>query len=67
MNMGKALLSKYKKKAFFAGILMLALATWGFKDDLFQISKNLDVFTSVYKEVNINYVDDVNPSAIEVL
>jgi len=62
MNMGKAPLSKYKKKAFFAGILMLALATWGFKDDLFQISKNLDVFTSVYKEVNINYVDDVNPS-----
>ena len=39
---------------------MLALATWGFNDDLFQISKNLDVFASVYKEVNINYVDDIN-------
>ncbi|ASU32154.1 peptidase S41 [Mucilaginibacter xinganensis] len=39
---------------------MLALCTWSFKDDLFQLSKNLDVFASVYKEVNINYVDDIN-------
>jgi len=60
MNMGKVLFNKYKKKAFFAGIFVLALATWSFKDDLFQISKNLDVFASVYKEVNINYVDDIN-------
>jgi carboxyl-terminal processing protease len=60
MNKGKVLFKRYKKQAFFAGILMLALCTWSFKDDLFQISKNLDVFASVYKEVNINYVDDIN-------
>ncbi len=60
MNKGKVLFKKYKKQAFFAGILMLAFCTWSFKDDLFQISKNLDVFASVYKEVNINYVDDIN-------
>jgi len=60
MNKGKVLFNKYKKHVFFAGILMLALGTWSFKDDLFQISKNLDVFASVYKEVNINYVDDIN-------
>jgi carboxyl-terminal processing protease len=60
MNKCKVILKKYKKQAFFAGILMLALATWSFNDDLFQISKNLDVFASVYKEVNINYVDDIN-------
>ncbi len=60
MNRCKMSFKKYKKQAFFAGILMLALCTWSFKDDLFQISKNLDVFASVYKEVNVNYVDDIN-------
>jgi len=60
MNKGKVLFNKYKKYAFFGGVLLLATATWSFKDDLFQISKNLDVFASVYKEVNINYVDDLN-------
>jgi len=60
MNKGKVLLNKYKKQALFAGIGLIALGTWSFKDDFFQISKNLDVFASVYKEVNINYVDDIN-------
>ncbi|MDB4920630.1 S41 family peptidase [Mucilaginibacter sp.] len=60
MNKGKVILSKYKKLLFFTGILVLAFCTWSFKDDLFQLSKNLDVFASVYKEVNINYVDDIN-------
>ncbi|MDR3696781.1 S41 family peptidase [Mucilaginibacter sp.] len=60
MNKGKVLFKKYRRQIFFGGILTLAIATWSFKDDLFQISKNLDVFASVYKEVNINYVDDIN-------
>src|SRR6195952_4019549 len=60
MNKGKVMFKKYKKLAFFAGIGLLALTTFGFQDDLFQIAKNLDVFSSVYKEVNINYVDDIN-------
>jgi len=60
MNKGKVLFNKYRRQGFYGCILMLALATWSFKDDLFQISKNLDVFASVYKEVNINYVDDIN-------
>src|SRR6185437_2923115 len=62
MDKGKALLKKYKKAVLLTGILVLALGTWSFKDDLFQIAKNLDVFASVYKEVNINYVDDINSS-----
>lgn len=45
-------------------MLALALTAWGFNDDLFQISKNLDVFASVYKEVNINYVDDINSAKL---
>ncbi|MCR8557436.1 S41 family peptidase [Mucilaginibacter sp. BJC16-A38] len=62
MNKGKVTVSKYKRQLFFAGLALLALGTFSFKDDLFQLSKNLDVFASVYKEVNINYVDDINSS-----
>ena len=60
MRLTKAILKKYKRQVFFAGLILLCLTTWSFKDDLFQLSKNLDVFASVYKEVNINYVDDIN-------
>jgi len=54
----------FRKPAIFAGALAVAVVTWGFNDDLFQISKNLDVFASVYKEVNINYVDDINSAKL---
>lgn len=50
----------YRKAGIFTGAAILATTIWSFSDDLFQISKNLDVFASVYKEVNLNYVDDIN-------
>ncbi|MES2061677.1 MAG: S41 family peptidase [Bacteroidota bacterium] len=62
--MDKRMISKYKKPALYAGALALAISVWSFQDDLFQISKNLDVFASVYKEVNINYVDDINSAKL---
>ncbi|MES2378914.1 MAG: S41 family peptidase [Bacteroidota bacterium] len=58
--MKKGVIVKYKRFILSAGILTLALGIWSFSDDLFQISKNLEVFASLYKEVNVNYVDDIN-------
>jgi carboxyl-terminal processing protease len=55
---------KFKKPALYVGGLALAISVWSFNDDLFQISKNLDVFASVYKEVNINYVDEINSAKL---
>ena len=34
------------------------------KDRYFEIVKNLDIFATLYKEVNAYYVDDVNPSKV---
>lgn len=47
-------------------VLLVAFAslTWSFKEDLFQVSKNLDIFASLYKEININYVEETNPSSL---
>jgi len=38
----------------------VAVLSFSFKEDLFLVSKNLDIFASLYKEININYVDDTN-------
>jgi carboxyl-terminal processing protease len=54
----------YKRPVIIAGALAVVFTAWGFSDDLFQISKNLDVFASVYKEVNINYVDEINSAKL---
>jgi carboxyl-terminal processing protease len=62
--MDKRIISKCKKPVLYVGTLALAISVWSFQDDLFQISKNLDVFASVYKEVNINYVDEINSAKL---
>jgi carboxyl-terminal processing protease len=64
MSTDKRTKVNYKRPVFFAGIFAVAITAWGFNDDLFQIAKNLDVFASVYKEVNINYVDDINSARL---
>src|SRR6187402_2741518 len=64
MNKGNVIATKYKKQLLIGGLLVLAAGAFSFKDDLFQLSKNLDVFASVYKEVNINYVDDINSAKL---
>ena len=50
------------KRVIIGGVFLVSLFSVAFIDDLFQVSKNLDIFASVYKELNVNYVDDVNPS-----
>lgn len=54
-------MKKYKPAAAIA-LIAFATLTWSFKEDLFLVSKNLDIFASLYKEINVNYVDETNPS-----
>ena len=35
-----------------------------FTDDYFEISKNLDIFTTLYKELNTFYVDETDPGKL---
>lgn len=53
-----------KKTAIGCGLFLLAITGWGFQEDLFQVAKNLDIFATVYKEVNINYVDEINSTKL---
>ena len=34
------------------------------KNDFFEIAKQLEIFTSLYKELNMNYVDKVTPATL---
>ena len=53
-------------------VLGLALVTGSFgmvaynsvSDNYFEISKNLDIFVNLYKQLNIYYVDETNPGEL---
>lgn len=46
---------------FIAVVLSLGFVK-GDSDKFYQMSKAIDIFGKIYKEVTLNYVDDINPS-----
>jgi carboxyl-terminal processing protease len=56
---------KRRRIIFLSSLALLIVLTFGFilnKSDIyFEISKNLELFGRVYKEISFNYVDDIDP------
>ncbi len=42
-------------------IAITSIFTVGFTESYFEVSKNLDIFATLFRELNIYYVDDANP------
>ena len=54
--------SPFKKK-YILPVIASAFLFVGvsFKDDFFEIAKQIEIFTTLFKELNKNYVDETNP------
>ena len=57
------------KKQFTKIVVIISIATTsiislGFVDSYFEVSKNLDIFATLFRELNIYYVDDADPGEL---
>lgn len=57
----KLIKKRYWLTAFAAGFMFVGVS---FKDDFFEIAKQIEIFTTLFKTVNQNYVDETNPSEL---
>lgn len=57
-------MNKTVKRSLVGLILLTTLGISAYKvdDRLFEIAKNLDIFATMYKELNALYVDEINPT-----
>jgi carboxyl-terminal processing protease len=57
---------KYFKKRYILPVIASGFLLVGvsFKDNFFEIAKQIEIFTSLFKIVNQNYVDEVNPAEV---
>ena len=57
---------KKKVKIIILGIALAvtSIISVGFTDNYFEISKNIDIFTTLYKELNAFYVDETDPGKL---
>lgn len=54
------------KKRILIPIIALGIffTTVSFKSDFFEIAKQIEIFTTLFKELNMNYVDEVTPATL---
>tara|TARA_B100000767_G_scaffold199867_1_gene186829 strand:+ start:2260 stop:3906 length:1647 start_codon:yes stop_codon:yes gene_type:complete len=45
-------------------LVITSVVSLGFTDNYFEIAKNLDIFTTLYKELNTFYVDETDPGKL---
>jgi len=57
---------KYFKKRYIIPVLASGFffVAVSFKDDFFEIAKQIEIFTTLFKTVNQNYVDEINPAEL---
>ena len=56
-------MTSFFKKKYLLPVVASAFLFLGvsFKDDFFEIAKQIEIFTTLFKELNLNYVDETNP------
>jgi len=51
-----------KKQVLFALILATIFLSFSFKSNFFEVAKQLEIYTTLFKELNLYYVDEINPA-----
>ncbi|MCJ7468128.1 MAG: S41 family peptidase [Maribacter sp.] len=59
-------MKKMLKKQVLIPVFAISLLILGssFKGDFFEIAKQIEIFTTLFKELNMNYVDETNPAEL---
>ena len=60
----KKFIKTQKLKIVIALTALVSITSYSFVDNYFEVSKNLDIFSSLYREVNMYYVDSVDPGKL---
>jgi carboxyl-terminal processing protease len=57
----KSITRNYKKIVITVFVVLGFTLTVSFTQDYFEVSKNLEIFSSIFKELNSSYVDGIKP------
>lgn len=56
--------NKLKSWGIGIAVAIALLISTGFQSDFFEIAKQIDIYTTLFKELNMYYIDEINPAKI---
>lgn len=57
-------MSKIKKWLIGVFVVISIAVSAGFQSDFFEVAKQIDIYTTLFKELNMYYIDEINPAKI---
>lgn len=57
-------MTKIKKRLIAVLVIIGIGVSAGFQSDFFEVAKQLDIYTTLFKELNMYYIDEINPAEI---
>ncbi len=56
----------HKIKKWTIGIIVVSIVavSTGFQSDFFEVAKQIDIYTTLFKELNMYYIDEINPAEL---
>ncbi len=64
MTFIKQLIKRNRRSLIVIAICSIAFVPIGAGDNYFELSKNMEIYSDIYKELNIYYVDEINPNRL---
>lgn len=55
-------IKKILKKHWIITLLLVVFLSFSFQSKFFEIAKQIEIYTTLYKELNLYYVDEINPA-----
>lgn len=55
-------MKKLKRAKLSIALVAILTITVSFKSDFFEVAKQIELYTSIFKELNMHYIDEVNPT-----
>lgn len=55
---------KLKKAGIISSLILSIAFLFSFKTDFFEVAKQIEIYTTLFKELNMYYIDEINPAKL---
>ncbi len=60
----KMFFKKFKTLILVISLSAASVTAISFTDDYFEVTRNIDIFVTLFRELNANYVDEIKPGTL---
>lgn len=57
-------MKRMKKTGIIFSLIIMSTFLLAFKSDFFEVAKQMEIYTTLFKELNLYYIDEINPAEL---